>query len=86
MIVPSPMVSRSVQMGTCVDKITTPPDLRTERPQVEVEQRRTREQHNGFRRTSVLTIQKRVCQAPDADRLRLPSTDQDPLRQDRNGE
>ena len=24
MTVPSPMVSRSVQMGTCVEKITTP--------------------------------------------------------------
>ena len=61
MTVPSPMVSRSVQIGTCVEKITTP------RPTFAPSARRYRVNSGepvnstiGFRRTSVLTIQKRT--------------------------
>ena len=63
------------------------PDLRAQRPQIEVEQRRTGEQHNRVPPHQRLDDpEPDVRQAPDADLLGLPATDQDPLRQDRNGE
>ena len=63
------------------------PDLRAQRPQIEVEQRRTGEQHNRVPPHQRLDDpESHVRQAPDADRLGLPATDQDPLRHNRNRE
>ena len=62
------------------------PDLRAQRPQVEREQRRTREQRSGSADQRLDNPEAEIRQAPDADRPGLPSTNQDPLRQDRDGE
>src|SRR5215218_6671357 len=56
------------------------PDLRAQRAQVEIEQRRTREQDNRIPPDQRLDDPEAdVRQAPDADLLRLPSTDEDPF-------
>ena len=86
MTVPSPMVSRVGADGHVrgEDHHATP-NLRAQRPQVEVEQRRTGEEHNRVPPDQRLdNPESDVRQTPDADLLRLPATDQDPLRQDRN--
>ena len=62
-------------------------DLRAQCPQVEIEQRRTGEQNDRIAPDQGFDDpEAHVRQAPDADLLRLPATDQDPLRQDRNRE
>ncbi len=84
-------IADSEQIGAdghvCREDHNAASDLRAQRPQIKVEQRRTGEQHNRVPPHQRLDNPKPdIRQAPDADLLWFPSTDQDPLRQDRNSE
>ena len=85
--VPSPMVSRSVQTGTCGrgSRRLARPSRRAPAGRATYSGEPTN-RTSGLRRTSVLTIQKRTyARLQMRISLGLPATDQDPLGQDREG-